>query len=480
MIDLNWFRDLSRADFLKSAGLYVTPDRLYLVRLRKDLFRLSLIEEEIREIPSGEDAASRRQAIGEALRSFLSRFDLAKEPFYVCLSPDQVVSLELFLPQAAAENLSQVVEYEIERYLPFRREEVYYDFLPLGKKGDKVGLLLFAVPRRIVDEILDTLAAFGVKPRAVESSATALSNYLLFCAGAVTGSALVLGGQNNAWELIGLRGDDNGWRRERKLLFAHWLPQTEWAQGPGRAFFHGALEESTRLFTWGYISDLLLSLGVESLKCDDLLVLGKEKFAGKKGLGHPLFLPAVGAALRGLREATFTLNLLPGAKEEGRRKALSWVNASLALLLLIGLAVWGASYPVRDEIRLRQLQKENQKLAPAVEVLRKEEEELNRLRKETGLLSGLKERRGVILRMLDELSRVVPNNAYLSNLRFREGTVELHGSAENASHLVPLLERSALFENVTFNAPSSRSRDNRESFSLKAEIERPKGSQVKR
>jgi len=48
------------------------------------------------------------------------------------------------------------------------------------------------------------------------------------------------------------------------------------------------------------------------------------------------------------------------------------------------------------------------------------------------------------------------------------------GSAENASALIPLLERSALFENVGFNAPSNRGRDNRETFSLKANVERPK------
>jgi len=40
--------------------------------------------------------------------------------------------------------------------------------------------------------------------------------------------------------------------------------------------------------------------------------------------------------------------------------------------------------------------------------------------------------------------------------------------------LIPLLERSVLFENVGFNAPSNRGRDNRETFSLKADIEKPK------
>ena len=78
---------------------------------------------------------------------------------------------------------------------------------------------------------------------------------------------------------------------------------------------------------------------------------------------------------------------------------------------------------MKDEIRLRQLQKENQKLGPAVEALRKEEKALNGLRQEISFLSGKKERKGEIFLVLDELSRIVPNNAYLSNLRYRDGTV---------------------------------------------------------
>jgi len=70
----------------------------------------------------------------------------------------------------------------------------------------------------------------------------------------------------------------------------------------------------------------------------------------------------------------------------------------------------------------------------------------------------------------------VPNSAYLSTLRYRAGVLEMQGSAENASALIPLLERSPLYENVGFNAPSNRGRDNRETFSLKADIEHPKNN----
>jgi len=87
----------------------------------------------------------------------------------------------------------------------------------------------------------------------------------------------------------------------------------------------------------------------------------------------------------------------------------------------------------------------------------------------------MKERKGEILRALDELSRIVPSSSFLSNLRYREGSVELRGSAENASNLVPILERSPLFKEVESNAPSTRRRDGRETFSIKAVLEQPNG-----
>lgn len=479
MIYPRWLQDLSRADFLKSVGLYIMPDRLFLVRMGKNLFRLSVIEEEEREIRHGQDTASRQQALREAIRSLLPHFNPAEDPLYICLSPDQAVAFDIFLPRAAEGDLSRVVEYEVERHLPFRREEGYYDFLPTGKKGDKVGLLLFAVPKRRLDEILGALAAFGIKPRGVEMTATALANYLLFCTGEIRGPALLLGGQNQAWEVVGLNAGTNGWRQVPEMAFAHWLPQVDWVEGPGREIFYDCLRQSPKLFGWGYSADFLLSVGAESIQLDDLLALGKKRFVEDKGIGHSFFLPAVGAALRGLREATFTVNLLPATRKERQGKALSWLNACLTILLAAGLIVWGGSYPIKDEIRLRQIQRENQKLAPSVEALRHEDEELKRLRKEISFVSGIRERKGEILQTLDELSRIVPNSAYLSNLRFRDGAVELQGSAENASNLVPLLERSPLFKNVGFNAPSNRGRDNRETFSLKAELERAEGKTTK-
>jgi len=479
MISPRWFKDLSRADFVRSVGLYVTQERFYLVRMRKSLLSLAVLEAESREIAPAEDSAARKQALADALRS-LVHFDPAKDPLYICLSSDQVISMEIFLPQIAGDNLAQVVDYEIERHLPFRREEIYYDFLPMGAKGDKVGVLLFAVRKKIVDDIVEALAGFGAKPRGVESSATALSNYLLFCTGGLSGPALLLGGQNHDWEMTGLSARGEGWRQEAVFAFSHRLPHSDWAQGPSRELFYSSLRESPRFFGWGNAAEFLRSVSEEAVPYEDLFDLGKGKLAqGDEMAADPAFIPAAGAALSGLREATFAVNLVSGAKKEKRDRALSWLNTSLTVLLLLGLLGWGGSYGVKDEIRLRQLQRENQKISPSVEALRREETELNRLRKEIAFFSEQKQRRGIVTHLLDELSRIVPANSYVSNLRFRENTLELQGSAESASNLIPLLERSPVFENVTFNAPSSKGRDNKETFSLKAEIERSKAGAAK-
>jgi general secretion pathway protein L len=155
------------------------------------------------------------------------------------------------------------------------------------------------------------------------------------------------------------------------------------------------------------------------------------------------------------------------------------VNAALVVLLVLGLCAWAVTYPVKDELRFRQLRAENEKLEPAVAALRREEEALQKARTEQRFFSTLDKQRGEVLRVLDELSKIVPSAAYLSNLRYRNGTVEMQGSAENASALIPLLERSPVFENVGFNAPSNRGRDNRETFSLKAELEQAKAKAEK-
>ena len=497
MMGNRWMQNLSKVDFVTSVGLHILPDRLILVRLRKNFRRVSLLEQEARDLPEGDDKQrisgltgwipedvreialkaehdSHERVLRQAFLSLMPHFNAARDSFYICVPQDQAIVQEIFLPPAAEANLQEVLEYEIERYLPFRREDIYYDFLPTGKKGDKIGVYVFAIPKRSLRTLLEVLASFGVKPKGVETTATALANYLLFCADETATPATIIGGQDHTLELIGVQSKTAGWKQVPKLLYSHWLRELNWTQGPGRDLLQQCLGPSTKLYGWGDVEEILSSMNGGSLQYEDLVAKGKQRLRGAE-IAHSSVLPAFGAALRGLREASLGGNVLSAdVKDAKRGGVVSYVNGALLGLVVLGALGWGLTYPAKDELRLRQLQRENKKLQPSVDAVRRDEEQLQRARKEESFFVQFDQRKGEVLRVLDELSKIVPNNAYLSNLRYRSGALEAQGSAENASSLIPLLERSPVFENVGFNAPSNRGRDNRETFSLKADLEKPK------
>jgi Tfp pilus assembly protein PilN len=494
MIGSRRIKQLSRADFLTSVGLYIMSDRLLMVRLRKSFVATSMIGQEARDFGENDDrqaiseltgwvaedvrditlkaeSDARERALRQAIVSLLPHFNLARDRIYVCLPQEQTLVQQVLLPLASEDNLQQVLEYEIERQLPFKREEVYYDFLPAGRKGDKLSVYVLAVAKRSLDSMVALLESVGIKPSGVETTATALANYLLFAGQMSASRAALVAGHAGHWEMVGVEAVANGWQPRAQLLFSHRLPNAEWAHGAGKELLLECSRQVPNLFRCGELASL------EGLAAapEDLLKLGNPRLKGFNPSSEPNVIAAIGTALHGVREASLKANFLRhenGTEDHG--KALSRLNGVLLILLVIAVIAWGLSYPIKDELRLRQLQAENRKLAPAIETLRREEDQLERLRKETNFISRLEQRRGEVLRVVEELSKTIPNSAYLSNLRYRAGVLEIQGSAENASALIPLLERSAVFENVGFNAPSNRGRDNRETFSLKADLEKAK------
>lgn len=490
-------RNLPRADFLRSVGIYIMREHLVLVRLRKTFLSVSLLKQETRSLPVGENRQaiseltgwiaedvreialkaehdSRERALRQAILSLLPHFSASRDSLYICVPQDQAIVQPIFLPQAAESNLQQVIEYEIERQLPFSREEIFYDYLSIGRRGDKIALYLFAIPKKSLAGVLDVLGSFGIAPSGVETTATALANYLLFCKRDMAGTATIVGGDNGSCEFVGVQNQPGGWAPTPRLLFSHRLPDADWAEGIGKELLTECLRQAPRIYGWGNAAAAMTALNGEPLEFEELAGAGLDKL-GTGAPMSPAMLPAVGAALRGVRETALAVDFLrPPRLDRGAGKGISLLNSVMIGLLGLTLAGWAASYPIKDELRLRQLQQENQKLESSVGLLRREEAQLQTVRKEAQLLADIDRRKGEVLRVLDELSRVVPAGAYLSNFRYRAGVLELQGNAENASTLIPLLENSPVFKNVGFNAPSNRGRDNRETFSLKADLEGPK------
>lgn len=82
----------------------------------------------------------------------------------LCLPPEQVLRRTLALPLAVEENMRQTLTFEIDRYTPFRPEQVYFDFRVLGRDADRKSLSveLAAVPKSTVDQGVARAATLGL------------------------------------------------------------------------------------------------------------------------------------------------------------------------------------------------------------------------------------------------------------------------------------------------------------------------------
>ncbi len=89
----------------------------------------------------------------------------------------------------------------------------------------------------------------------------------------------------------------------------------------------------------------------------------------------------------------------------------------------------------------------------------------------TAALVALKSREVSRVRILEALTRLLPDTDHLSSLRIDGATLEIAGYSASTAALVPLIERSDAFERVSLTAPVTfDEKSGLERFTLKAEI----------
>ena len=165
------------------------------------------------------------------------------------------------------------------------------------------------------------------------------------------------------------------------------------------------------------------------------------------------------------------VNLLPPEKREKPRKRYRFINLLLFLVLLLVLTgnlilpVWQKSMfanQLESELNLYQ-QQANEVVALRDTVAQAELE--NRF---------LEDKKRVSQRMLEilhELTMLLPDDTWVSHFEIRDDRVHLHGQSVASAVLIPLIESSKLFRNVSFRSPVTQNKkNNTERFHISAEL----------
>jgi Tfp pilus assembly protein PilN len=186
----------------------------------------------------------------------------------------------------------------------------------------------------------------------------------------------------------------------------------------------------------------------------------------------PRLLPALAVALRRPNAGVLRTNLMP---DERRPRPFPWplaVTACLAAVaLLLALAIPAVTM-LRNERRLAALDAAIAELAPRVREAEQLAGAVDRGRREAEILGSFEAQHLRMLPVLRELTELLPQDVWLTNLSADRKGIELAGFANAASQLIPLLEATSTFERVEFTSPVTKGRD-REQFRLKAGWERP-------
>lgn len=84
------------------------------------------------------------------------------------LRPEQGLQKTLYLPAAAQENLQQVVRFELDRYTPFKPEQLYFSAEVIDKvESGQVRVCLVLTPKSVLDPLLQGLESMGFRPQQV-------------------------------------------------------------------------------------------------------------------------------------------------------------------------------------------------------------------------------------------------------------------------------------------------------------------------
>jgi Tfp pilus assembly protein PilN len=211
--------------------------------------------------------------------------------------------------------------------------------------------------------------------------------------------------------------------------------------------------------------------GGRPLGADDLLSLARERLQAPAEFfttQEAAVLPAVGAALGAVRESTVSVNFLPVASRVGAEGGRWLLTAVLLLVLALVSLVWGVSAVTRNVMLRTDLEAEVARLEPEVERVKLMEKECADLRSQIETIAEGRDQHAADF--LHEVTKLLPDDAYLTTFRLRNNQIQLDGFARAASELIPTLEASERFKNVKFGSPTTKA-EGRDRFSISMELE---------
>ncbi len=422
-----------------------------------------------------------KNEVRKEIDAFFKAHRISRDNIVLGVPRSDVVVRYLDLPVEVADNLKQVMLYQVQSFEPTEEEKFYFDYARLRSEsnGKRLQVLLVMIRRAILDEHLKVLREFGIRPALVTASSAGLSNLLVQDRKGFERKTFMLANVTPVGiELLAVHDGNLVYTREsRKTEDLGWkdllLKEVEEAAGKVRL---GPDETIEKIVLAGDVSDEIQQEVGQEIEDWEPMARRVRLEIGNPDLHRHMMegSSSLGLAYSGLvRKPAVKLNLLP---QELRIHQTRWAYIPailLGLVILVLLAGLTFREIVQDRILSRKLDQEIQALKPRVDKVQAIRAQAQGLEKRINFIEGLLRKRDLNLEVLQELTVILPPDTFLTMYQNDQGTIQISGSSASAPDLIPKLEKSPLIKDVVQRGTIFKDAQNgKDRFTFEAKVER--------
>ncbi|RFF26535.1 MULTISPECIES: PilN domain-containing protein [unclassified Wenzhouxiangella] len=170
---LKWWRS-------ELAGLLPQSLRSRMVPPRPVLWLVPEAESRTFSVWTGGESPEKRDTFGanedagllrDRWQELINGFEDGRPEIRLCLPAEDMLHCPVELPLAVEANLAESLRYQLDQVTPFSADQVYFDYDICERDTDRslLKVELRLAMRSRVDELLERLAAVGIRPHAVDA-----------------------------------------------------------------------------------------------------------------------------------------------------------------------------------------------------------------------------------------------------------------------------------------------------------------------
>ena len=345
---------------------------------------------------------------------------------------ERTIVREIELPGSSINELKETISYQLDSFIIFSEEDVYYDIYSSNTAEYGENAFIFAIKKDEVDSIISKLESSNLKPNRIIPSPL---------------SYIPLVNDNKVAVIE---------KCEDKYTFNVYVA-------------------STLVSTSLVRNNEILNEKISEYEPDDIILSGWGQDATNDINNDDMNVEcweeskqSFGAALNGLTDCLNGFNIF---KIKGRRHIpqLAWMGM-LAVLALAFIFILPGIVNYKKRQSIMAVDAKLDELRPRVMISEKLKAEIDSVLEATNNLNEIIKNKSHRIDLLAELTQAIPDDTWVKQLSIKQNGFEIEGIGLSGSKVLTLLEYSPGFDHVSFSSPVTKEKTGKEKFKIKGSI----------